>query len=220
MVTKWAKQGDSLTLDNKAVVECGPLKPVRGCANMDLQHRMHHNLSTVPILVNWIAGHQTIRSSHIAQQKADIRRNHESGRFGQDGSRSPTTGHSTNGRVGITRRRMAGPNVGAKVDLAKEVMATVHRGTLGVMATTQGEAVFALVAMAMEKCVVGWIWGTMEQRKSPMPTMWGYTSRVGTRETDKVLSMEARVYGCSRGRSGALTRIGGWVRQDQRTFTT
>ena len=77
MVTTNAQLGDSLTLDNKAVVDYGPLPPERECADMDLRHQLHAYLTYMLIPLFRIAGHQHIRSAHTQQQKADIKRNHE-----------------------------------------------------------------------------------------------------------------------------------------------
>ena len=77
MVTTNAQPGDSLTLDNKAVADYGPLPLERECADMDLQHQLHANLTDTPIPLFSIAGYQHIRSAHTQQQKADIKRNHE-----------------------------------------------------------------------------------------------------------------------------------------------
>ena len=77
MVTAQAHTVDSLTLDNKAVVDYGPRPPDRESADMDLRQEPHTNLASTPIPLIWIAGHQHIRSAHTHQQKTDIRRNHE-----------------------------------------------------------------------------------------------------------------------------------------------
>ena len=77
MVTAHARLGDSLTLDNKAVVDHGPRSPDRECANMDLRQQLHTNLTDTPVPLIWIAGHQHIRSAHTHQQKTDTKRNHE-----------------------------------------------------------------------------------------------------------------------------------------------
>ena len=77
LVTARARLGNSLILDNKAVVDHGPRSPDRECADMDLRKQLHTNLADTPIPLLWIAGHQHIRSAHTHQQKADIRRNHE-----------------------------------------------------------------------------------------------------------------------------------------------
>jgi hypothetical protein len=77
MVTAHARLGDSLTLDNKAVVDHGPRPPDREGADMELRQQLHANLIDTPIPLLWIAGHQHIRSAHTQQQKTDIKRNHE-----------------------------------------------------------------------------------------------------------------------------------------------
>ena len=74
IVTKCARPTDTLIPDNKAVMDYGPLEPTRECANMDVQHQLHDNLTPIPIPVHWIAGHQTVKASHTAQQKTDIKR--------------------------------------------------------------------------------------------------------------------------------------------------
>ena len=157
IVTKCARPTDTLPLDNKVVVDYRPLEPTRECTDMDLRRQLHDNLTSAPILVHWIAGHQTVRASHTAQQKADIKRNHEVDRLAKKASTFTTTRHTADRRVADTRRRRTCTHTGQKVDTPQEDVAEIHGSTLGFVAALQRGTTSILAPVVMGQRALGWM---------------------------------------------------------------
>ena len=51
----------------------------------------------------------------------------------------------------------------------------MHSDTLGDVDCTQGKMTPILAVVVVEKRAMGRVHGTMEQRKGPVPAVWGHT---------------------------------------------
>ena len=180
LVTAQARVGDSLTLDNKAVVDYGPRSPDRESADMDLRKQLHTNLADTPIPLIWIAGHQHIRSAHTHQQKADIKRNHEVDALAKKAAGLPLPDIPPQDVSDIHVSGGPAPTPAKKVDPQQTDHPPIYRNTLDVMATTQRHAQGVLAAVALGKCMVGRVWTPMEQRHGPLRTLWKNTPHHST----------------------------------------
>ena len=72
MAAHLAAPGSTITLDNQAVVDHGPMEPHREASDMDLRSRVSPTLGEKNIRVRWIPGHRKTSSARDAQELDDI----------------------------------------------------------------------------------------------------------------------------------------------------
>ena len=72
-----AENGDTLTLDNKSVVDYGPVRPHREASDMDYRVPLADKLQSKKAKLRWIPSHREESKATSPEEKEDIRRNNE-----------------------------------------------------------------------------------------------------------------------------------------------
>ena len=72
-----ADGGDSITIDNQAVVRCGAHRPHREAADMDYRERLANTYQSKTLALQWIPSHRTIIAKCTQAEREEIRRNDE-----------------------------------------------------------------------------------------------------------------------------------------------
>ena len=76
-MTAVAKEGDSLTMGNQAIVLWAPRPPHRECADMDLRQQVTQHLEPWPVPFTWIPSHRNVSEATSAEDCEAIRCNDE-----------------------------------------------------------------------------------------------------------------------------------------------
>jgi len=84
-----ADDGDTLTLDNKAVVDHGSQYPHREASDMDYRVPLADALSKKKVTLKWIPGHRQLFQARNAAEREEIRRNNEVDRLAKKDTRLP-----------------------------------------------------------------------------------------------------------------------------------
>ena len=69
--------GDTLTLDNKSVVDYGPVRPHREASDMDYRIPLADKVQQKKAKLRWIPSHREESTATSPAEKEDIRRNSE-----------------------------------------------------------------------------------------------------------------------------------------------
>ena len=97
-----AAPGSTITLDNQAVVDHGPVEPHREASDMDLRWRVSATLRGKNIRVRWILGHRKTSSARDAQELDDIKHNNEVDRLAKLATSLPLPLHNPTGPSSIS----------------------------------------------------------------------------------------------------------------------
>ena len=89
MLTQLRDAGDSLTLDNQAVVRWCQTEPHRECADRDLRDFIYTHTQGNPIPMRWIPGHRELAQASTKQDREDIKRNTEVDRWAKKAAGLP-----------------------------------------------------------------------------------------------------------------------------------
>ena len=89
MLTQLRDAGDTLTLDNQAVVRWCQTEPHRECADRDLRDFIYTHTQGNPIPMRWIPGHRELTMASTKQDREDIRRNNEVDRWAKKAAGLP-----------------------------------------------------------------------------------------------------------------------------------
>ena len=89
MLTQLRDAGDSLTLDNQAVVRWCQTEPHRECADRGLRDFIYTHTQGNPIPMRWIPGHRELTQASTKQDREDIKRNNEVDRWAKKAAGLP-----------------------------------------------------------------------------------------------------------------------------------
>ena len=88
-LTQLRDAGDTLTLDNQAVVRWCQTEPHRECADRDLRDFIYTHTQGNPIPMRWIPAHRKLTQASTKQDREDIRRNNEVERWAKKAAGLP-----------------------------------------------------------------------------------------------------------------------------------
>ena len=109
-----AAPGSTITLDNQAMVDHGPVEPHREASDMDLRSRVSATLGEKNIRVRWIPRHRKTSSARDAQELDDIQRNNEVDLLAKLATSLPLPIHNPTGPSSISVGGTVAPNPASK----------------------------------------------------------------------------------------------------------
>ena len=84
-----AEPGDTLTMDNQAVVRWAPRPPHWECADMDLRQQVAEHLAARPIPFSWVPSHRSLSDATSPDDRETILRNDEVDRWAKTATALP-----------------------------------------------------------------------------------------------------------------------------------